>query len=120
MLVYVVVFMIVVMVVIMVMVVIVVVIMVVIVVMVPPADCSCLCLALSDQSGCRRPGAFLPCRTRLFQAAVLTLVSFIRFHHELGAVHRRGADPLSRCHHCSHCGLLVVRVVVAVLIFGDL
>lgn len=86
---------------------------VVVVFMVPPADCSCLCLALSLQSGSSCPGAFLPCRTRLFPPAILSLIISIWFHHQLSAVRRRGA----RLHRRS--GLPVVRVVVAVLIFGD-
>lgn len=84
----------------------------VVVKMIPPADCSHLYLAFSDQSG-RRPAGFLPCRTGFFWAAVLSLMSFTWFHLQLGAVHCRGADLLSRRPH----SLLVVQVVTAVLIF---
>lgn len=94
--------------------VVVVVVVMVIVVVVVPADYSCRRLALGDQSGSRRPGGLPPCRTGLVRAAVLAPVSFIWFHHQLGAVRRRGADLLSR-----RRGLLVVQVVVTVLIFGD-
>lgn len=92
--------------------------MVVIVTVVPSADCSCLSLAFSDQSGSRRPGGFLPCRTGLLRAAVFSLASLIWFYHQLGAVHRRGVDLLSRCPCRCRRRLLVEQVVVAVLIFG--
>lgn len=78
------------------------VVMVVVVVMtIPLADRGCLCLAFSDQSG--------------FWAAVLSLMSIIWFHHQLGAVPLRGADLLSR-----RRGLLVMQVVMAVQVLSFL
>lgn len=77
-------------------VVVIVVVTVIMVMMIPVADSGCLRLAFSDQSG-RRPGAFWDA---------------ISSHHQLSAVHHRGADRLS------HRRRRRLQVVMAVLIFG--